>query len=919
MYVCLGMLGGLAVFSIAALAYRPAWRFARRLWASGRHNAFFALMAVAVAVSYGGSKGPVDPPEPVAPPEDGDKPMSVTVTGYSGKYDGAAHGIDVSVADGIAAVSHRYASGAQGAKLPEGEWSAVPPALTDAGAMKVWCETSAPGYITQTNSADIVVSRRTVTLRSGSASKEYDSAELVVHEVSVGGDGFVDGEGATWSFTGSQTEVGSSPNTFAYTMNVGTKAANYDIVASFGTLTVLDASSGVVVPGTGSVVAPKTWKSGQKVKWSAKADKGSVFSHWEGEFVDSLALSRNILRSPTLQFTVPENFSTNGIRAVFVSVDEDRLSSLFFSRTDALALNAQVEGLELLDDSLSYVTPSVGGLPSGLKFDAKTLAVSGKPTKPGAYVVKVTAKNASGYQWAENLVLRVADASGAVVPAPEPSEPKRTRFYPVTVLSSNKDAGTVSGTGVYAQGKKVSISAKVAKGFVFAGWYADAELTEPAEFASGDFRAASQSVVVPDVRYIYARFATTGDDADSLAVNVSDAATESDGTYALDLGECLESLSLPKLAVSGLPSGLKYDSKALKISGKATKPGVYTVKVSATNASVKKATESSTATFQLTVPNFECEALPHLNPEINAYGTVRSGVMFGADRIDCTSDDGWTVKVAGLPSGLKYDAKTGKITGTPTAKAGSYTVTFTASKKGAANQVATITLNVEPLPDWSVGTFDGAMEIGTDGLVGLVSLAVASNGKISGKIIDADGTWKLSAAAFDAADAGPVFRATVIGKNGKNVITNEMEVAVEEFDAARPVNGPCRRGVVTSDGWMAWQNLWKSEPWKTEAKAFAKAKPLVVGEVTLKFAASGAVTASGKFVTGLDAKGKDVVYSANCSGVLVPAAGEGDECPYRVFLHFPPNAKKDFDGFSAEVPLVWDGAEFSIDGEVDQE
>jgi len=72
------------------------------------------------------------------------------------------------------------------------------------------------------------------------------------------------------------------------------------------------------------------------------------------------------------------------------------------------------------------------------------------------------------------------------------------------------------------------------------------------------------------------------------------------------------------------------------------------------------------------VPNFECAALPMLKPETDAYGVVRSGVIFDAGLVDCTPADGWTVKVAGLPSGLKWDAKIGKIVGVPTAKAGKF-------------------------------------------------------------------------------------------------------------------------------------------------------------------------------------------------------------------------------------------------------
>ena len=112
--------------------------------------------------------------------------------------------------------------------------------------------------------------------------------------------------------------------------------------------------------------------------------------------------------------------------------------------------------------------------------------------------------------------------------------------------------------------------------------------------------------------------------------------------------------------------------------------------------------------------------------------------------------------------------------------------------------------------------------------------------------------------------------------------------------------------------WKTWQNLWKMEPWKTAAKPFANKTLVLSGmadglpteadSISLKFASSGAVTASGKFVTGQNARGQDVVYSASCSSVLSPQGGDD----YTVYLYFPPKAGK-FDGYTAEVSLVWDG------------
>ena len=120
------------------------------------------------------------------------------------------------------------------------------------------------------------------------------------------------------------------------------------------------------------------------------------------------------------------------------------------------------------------------------------------------------------------------------------------------------------------------------------------------------------------------------------------------------------------------------------------------------------------------------------------------------------------------------------------------------------------------------------------------------------------------------------------------------------------------RGVAMSEdgGWTAWQTLWRYEPWKTAAKPFAKAPPLTVdfggATVTMKFSATGAVAASGKFVTGVDARtGRDVVYTANCSTVLIPS-GDGQ---YVAHLYFPPKAGR-FDGFASENSLIWNGSAF---------
>ena len=87
----------------------------------------------------------------------------------------------------------------------------------------------------------LVIGKAKVTLKSADLSKKYDGTALENGGTALATEaGFVEGEGATYTFTGSQTLVGSSANAFDYTLNEGTKAENYNIDKTEGKLTVTD-------------------------------------------------------------------------------------------------------------------------------------------------------------------------------------------------------------------------------------------------------------------------------------------------------------------------------------------------------------------------------------------------------------------------------------------------------------------------------------------------------------------------------------------------------------------------------------------------------------------------------------------------------------------------------------------------------
>ena len=95
--------------------------------------------------------------------------------------------------------------------------------------------------------------KRDVTFTSATDSKQYDGNALTNGNVEITGDGFIEGEGATFNVTGSITDVGSTNNAFTYAMNEGTNADNYNVTVVDGTLTV---SEQPVVPTQATPTTP---------------------------------------------------------------------------------------------------------------------------------------------------------------------------------------------------------------------------------------------------------------------------------------------------------------------------------------------------------------------------------------------------------------------------------------------------------------------------------------------------------------------------------------------------------------------------------------------------------------------------------------------------------------------------------------
>ena len=178
--------------------------------------------------------------------------VTVTITGHTNteKYDGTPK-----KAEGYEAV---IASDSGLYKEADFSFSGTAEVEKTDAAGTVYPMGLAAGQFTNTNTnfanvefvvtdGALTITPRQVILTSATDEKVYDGTPLTNHNVTVSGDGFAAGEGAAYDVTGTQTDKGSSDNTFTYKLNENTKASNYNIEIAVGKLTVKESEKTVVV------------------------------------------------------------------------------------------------------------------------------------------------------------------------------------------------------------------------------------------------------------------------------------------------------------------------------------------------------------------------------------------------------------------------------------------------------------------------------------------------------------------------------------------------------------------------------------------------------------------------------------------------------------------------------------------------
>ena len=688
----------------------------------------------------------------------------------------------------------------------------------------------------------------------------------------------------------------------------------------------------------GKVSASGSTEIGKTYTLKATANKDWVFAGWWDK--DTGERCSRAVSYPYFVSGHDRNFQADFVRSY-----EDNV--LKVTLCDCTTAGDGSFTLDLGAATESYSDPkfTVKGLPTGLKYDAKTQKISGTATKPGRYKVTVTATNTTVKKPTADstaeFTLTVPNFTDAEIPVADEYGPfvPGEEIAPVTLAEAAGCKVTGLPTGMKWT-EKFMTDSKTKKPIPAYSFYGTP--TKP-----GSYTVYFTKTTVDKVKHTATATFTVAPLRQLMIVmsgnSGKDKATGA-GAYAMNA-----KVSLKATADSGKVFSAWIDNSTGEIISRAASYTYLMSREDNTITAVFTTVTEDAKHLATSVGGFadydqnEIMTLPNAvwNQTTNMAGVYVEWPI-EADTVSFA-----TIKVSGLPAGLKFtakdivDSKTKLVTvpantiyGTPTTPSkpskthaglldpSIVKITVTTAGKVTANYQ--LDVFVKAMEPWSYGTFDGG------GDAGQATLTIANTGKISGKYLDMAGnTWALTAASFEELDSVevPTFYGAMLKGKAGNVertfaITVEPGYAID-FVGINTVFGEATLYDVSDGTPVAVatlvQNHWKDDLWKQIASPFAKtpeivfyaSAPMVGYEstdgttdyVSLKFANTGVVTAKGSFT---DKTGK--AYSASGNAVLIPFemydTPQGSFGAY-VYIYFPPKAGK-FDGYIKKKFLRWE-------------
>lgn len=512
----------------------------------------------------------------------------------------------------------------------------------------------------------------------------------------------------------------------------------------------------IVGEGTATGCEKEVYAAGTKLNLRAKPAAGFYFAGWE---VDG----QTVATSASFPYTVPD--AEDGVRLtarfVFDAID--------FEPVDDVACDAGEEiEVPIFCTSGTAVRYKVANLPKGVKFDEKSMTISGTPTVPGVYTVALTATNKN-----KNVATLTFRISIANFRADWFDVDEALGFVPgVTIEPISLD-----GCGLdFENGETLSV-AGLPRGLSY-----DAKThevkgrpTQPGTYTvtfTGKVKLLDErgrTVTVTDI----ATATWTVWPLPTLTLTPVSESGEAGGTvrgggaYLAGTKATLRAVAAKGYVFAGW-EGLD----AARVGGTDPRSPTlrYTTDAGDEEVFARFVSRSEDAgSLGITVGDPKAAVLGYDGeddePELQDPwdGTVYVGTMM-TQQIEVASLSLPSVSVSGLPPGLRLNRKTYEITGVPT-RAGVFTVTIRASNGGVARLYEQVAYDVRPLPNWAVGTFTGGLRIhleedyDDDDYIGehisaVVNFDVAKTGRISGRVRIGQASFPITASCYNRYERG---------------------------------------------------------------------------------------------------------------------------------------------------------------------
>ncbi len=505
--------------------------------------------------------------------------LTVSGNNYTGKYDGASHGEAATASVDGATIEYSIDGGTT--------WTTTFPTVKNVSdSTEVQVKATKTGYVPAETTYTLIVTPRTVTITSGSATKMYDGTPLTKHEVTYGGDNFVAGEGVDITYTGSQTTVGSSKNTFTFELKDGTAEENYDITTDYGKLEVTD-SDKLTVSATGY--------SG---KYDGQTHNGNVTA------TEGATLSYSTDNGETWTATEPTIKNVGEIKVIVKAsmANYSDATAEYTLKVTPRPVTLTSETASKPYDGTPLTKPEVTVTGDGFVDGEATAIATGSQTEVGSSDNTIEIIKKDGFD--ENnyaIELKV----GTLTVEKRPYRPNPSITDKITVeITGNSDSVVYDGTehSVKDYTVKISDSRYTEKDFTFSG----KALASGINAGTYEMGLKADQFKNTNARFKNVEFIIKADGVLTI--------TQRPLTITAGSAEGIAPVTCDKYTVEGLATGDKVDS--VKITGIQSEPGESPNVAS--DAVIKNAKgEDVTANYKITYVDGVLKAIEVLNKEIH--------------------------------------------------------------------------------------------------------------------------------------------------------------------------------------------------------------------------------------------------------------------------------------------------------------